>query len=269
MKYIEYGTQQPNTIILLHGGGLSWWNYRDAAQLLSGRFHVVLPVLDGHADSDAPFTSIEDNAAGIIAHIDRHFGGQVMAICGLSLGGQIATEILTQRPHICRFALLESTLVKPMKLTHALIRPSFEMSYGLIKQKWFAKLQAAYLGIPQSLFDDYYRDTRKITKEDMIAFLQSNSAYSLKPALQNTQAKVHIVFGSREQSSIRTSGKLLNRMIPDSTLDILPGYRHGELSLNHPEQYAQLLDTLISDSSKNPEKNLCANPQTQYCQALP
>ena len=245
MNYAEYGIQHPNTIILLHGGGLSWWNYRDVTQLLSDRFHVVLPILDGHAGSDAPFTSIEDNAARIIAHIDEHFGGKVLAVGGLSLGGQIAVEMLTQRPDICRFALLESTLVKPSKLTHALIKPTFGMSYGLIKQKWFAKMQAAYLGIPQKLFDDYYRDTCKISKEDMIAFLKSNSAYSIKPALRDAQAKVHIVFGSKEQSSIRTSGKLLNRMIPDSTLESLPGYNHGDLSLNHPQAYAQMLLTLI------------------------
>ena len=245
MRYVEYGNQNPETVILLHGGGLSWWNYRDVAQLLSDRFHVVLPILDGHADSDAPFTSIEDNAARIIAHIDKHFGGKVLAVGGLSLGGQIAVEMLTQRPDICRFALLESTLVKPSKLTYALIKPTFGMSYGLIKQKWFAKMQAAYLGIPQKLFDDYYRDTCKISKKDMIAFLESNSAYSIKPALRDAQAKVHIVFGSKEQSSIRTSGKLLNHTIPGSTLEILPGYNHGDLSLNHPQAYAQMLLTLI------------------------
>ena len=246
MQYVEYGAHNLQTVILLHGGGLSWWNYRDVAQLLSDRFHVVLPILDGHADSDAPFNSIEENAARIISHINEHFGGKVLAVGGLSLGGQIAVEMLTQRPDICRFALLESALVKPSRLTHALIKPTFGMSYGLIKQRWFAKLQAAYLGIPQKLFNDYYRDTCAIAKADMIAFLKANCAYSIKPALRDTQAKVHIVFGSGEQFSIRTSGKLLNHTIPGSTLEVLPGYRHGDLSLNHPQAYSQMLLTLIS-----------------------
>ena len=246
MQYVEYGAHNSQTIILLHGGGLSWWNYREVTRLLADKYHVVLPILDGHAGSDAPFNSIEDTAAKIISHIDEHFGGKVLAVGGLSLGGQIAVEMLTQRPDICGFALLEGTLVKPSNLIHALIKPTFGMSYSLIKQKWFAKMQAAYLGIPQTLFDDYYQDTCKISKEDMIAFLQSNSAYSIKPALRDTQAKVHIVFGSKEQASICTSGKLLNRMIPDSTLEVLPGYRHGDLSLNHPEQYAQMIDSLAS-----------------------
>ena len=246
MTAAEYGQQNAEVIMLLHGGGLSWWNYREAAQYLAERFHVVLPVLDSHADSDAPFTSIEENAARLITYIDTHWGGQVLAIGGLSLGGQVAAEMLSQRSDICRYALLESTLVKPMKLTAALIGPTFGMSYGLIRQKWFARAQAKYLGIPNELFDDYFRDTCKIGKADMIAFLRANSMYVIKPSLSETRAKVKIVAGSREQKSIRYSAKLLHAAIPGSSMAILPGMRHGDFSLNHPQEYAKMLQEWIT-----------------------
>ena len=245
MTVVEYGQQNDCVILLLHGGGMSWWNYREVAQKLEEHYHVVLPVLDGHADSDAPFATIEENAARLISYIDTHFGGQVLAIGGLSLGGQIAVEMLAQRKDICRYALLESALAMPMKRTAALIGPTFGMSYGLIKQKWFAKLQAEYLGIPKVLFDDYYRDTCKIGKTDMIAFLKANCAYECKTSLGETAAKVKIVVGSREQRKIRDSAKLLHRAIPGSQMEILPGLRHGDLSINHPQSYAQMLKEWI------------------------
>ena len=247
MRVQEFGQQNADVILLLHGGGLSWWNYREVVKLLAGRYHVILPVLDGHADSDAPFTSIEDNAARLISYIDDHFDGRVLAIGGLSLGGQVAVEILSQRPDICQYALIESALVKPMKLTAALIGPTFGMSYGLIKQKWFAKLQADYLGIPRDLFDDYFRDTCKISKADMIAFLKANSMYTVKPSLSETKAKVKIVAGSKEQKNIRDSAEFLHQAIPGSSMEILPGLRHGDLSINNPEQYAQILTDWISE----------------------
>jgi len=137
--------------------------------------------------------------------------------------------------------LLESVLVKPSKLTHALIKPTFGMSYGLIKQKWFAKLQAAYLGIPQTLFDNYYRDTCAISKADMIAFMRANCAYEMKAALSKTTARVKIIAGSREQKSILDSAKLLNSRIPSSRAEILPGLWHGDLSINNPERYGRML----------------------------
>lgn len=244
MTVIEFGKQHHDTMVLFHGGGLSWWNYREVAEQLGSQYHVVLPVLDGHADSDTPFATIEENADRLISYIDTHFGGQVLLLGGLSLGGQIAVEMLSQRKDICRYALIESALVKPSKLTAAMIGPTFGMSYGLIKQKWFAKLQADYLGIPKPLFDDYFRDTCAIGKADMIAFLKANSLYTIKPGLSETTAKVMIVAGAKEQKSIRDSAKLLREAIPGSRMEILPGLRHGDLSLNEPERYVQMLKEL-------------------------
>ena len=244
---IEFGQQNRDVIMLLHGGGLSWWNYREVAKRLAERYHVVLPVLDGHADSDAPFTTIEDNAARLISYIDAHFGGQILVLGGLSLGGQIAVEMLSQRKDICRYAFLESTLVKPSKLTAAMIGPAFGMSYGLVRQKWFAKLQADYLGIPKPLFDDYFRDTCAISRADMIAFLKANSLYTIKPSLSETTAKTKIVAGAKEQKSIRDSAKLLREAIPGSRMEILPGLRHGDLSINKPEQYVKILTNWMGE----------------------
>jgi len=245
---IAFGKQNPNTVLLLHGGGLSWWNYREAAKLLEKNFHVVLPVLDGHAGSGVPFTSIADNAAGLIAYIDAHFGGQVTVLGGLSLGGQVALEMLSQRPDICRFALIESASVKPSRLTHALIGPTFGMSYGLVKQRWFARLQADYLGIPRALFEDYFRDTCAITKADMIAFLKASCAYEIQPGLAHTRAKVKLLAGAKEQRNILDSARLLQGTIPGSDLEILPGLGHGDLSLNQPERYARILTDQIGES---------------------
>ena len=153
--------------------------------------------------------------------------------------------MLSRRPDICRYALIESALVRPMKLTAALIPPAFGMSYGLIGQRWFAKLQADYLGIPGALFDDYFRDTGLISKADMIAFLKANSLYTIKPGLSETRAKVKIVAGSREQKNIRDSASMLNRTIPGSSMELLPGLRHGDLSINHPEIYVRMLTDWI------------------------
>ena len=252
MTVIEYGKQNTNVAVLLHGGGLSWWNYRDVAERLSKDFHVVLPVLDGHGGET--FTSIEDNAARILSYIDDRFGGQVAVLGGLSLGGQIALEMLAQRPELCRFALIESALVKPSRLTRALIGPTFAISYGLIKQRWFARWQASYLGIPKTLFEDYYRDTCAIGKEDLIAFLEANCGYTMKPV--ETNARVKIVAGSREQRRILESAKMIHRAIPGSKLEILPGLRHGDLSLNDPAQYARMM----KEGSEHHDENGTTDP---------
>lgn len=246
MQFEEYGEGQ-NTILLLHGGGLAPWNYLEEAKQLQDRYHIVIPVLDGHSGSDHDFTSIEDNADGILEYIDTACAGKVFLICGLSLGGQILVEMLSKRKDICQYAIIESALVLPMKATFALIEPTFSLCYPLIRKTWFAKAQFKSLHIRSDFFDDYYRDSVAITKENMIAFLKANSDYQLKEGIRDCQARVLVLVGGRESKIMKKSAALLQERIPNAQLETLPGYYHGELSLNHPEQYVQKLEKLISD----------------------
>lgn len=119
--YMEFGDNDRPVVMLFHGGGLNWWNYREQAELLESRFHVVLPVLDGHAGSGRPFTSIGDNAAELIDFVDSEFGGRILLAGGLSLGAQILLEMLAQRGDVCRYAFVESAAVIPSRITHAVI----------------------------------------------------------------------------------------------------------------------------------------------------
>ena len=247
MKVVEYGTQHQETILLLHGGGLNGWNYQQAARQLSGRYHVVLPTLDGHAGSDAPFTTIESNADEIIRWVDTHCAGQVLLMGGLSLGGQILVEILSRRAGICRYAVIESALVFPMKWTAAMIKPVYDLCYPLIRKRWFARLQFGSLHIRPDLFDVYFADTAAISKGNMTAFLEANARYQLKESLASCQAKTLVLAGSQELPIMKRSAKAIAERMPHARLEMLPGYVHGELSLNEPEAYAAKILTLLEE----------------------
>ena len=237
----EYGTDKKNTILLLHGGGLSWWNYREVAEHLQEDYHLILPVLDGHAGSDQPFTTIEKNASEIISFIDDHLSGSALLIGGLSLGGQILLEMLSQRRDICSYALVESAAVLPSKLTHALIAPAFGSSYGLIKNRSFARLQFQSLHIKPDLFEDYYRDTCRISKQDMIAFLKANTSYTLKDTFRETTAMVHVYVGEKEPREMLRSAEAICHSLPSCTMHRMSGLRHGEFSINFADRYAEAI----------------------------
>ena len=245
LNYVEYGKENRDVIILLHGGGLSWWNYKEAAEILRTDYHVILPILDGHTGSDKPFTTIEDNASEIIEFINKQFGRSVLMTGGLSLGGQILLEVLSQCKDICKYAIVESALVIPSKFTYSMIKPAFGSGYGLIKYKWFSKLQYKSLRIKKNLFDEYYRDTCGISKSDMIAFLQENSLYSLKETIRDCQATVQIFVGEKENHAMRKSAKIIHEKLEDSFLQILPNMYHGEFSINHADDYVRKLLEIV------------------------
>ena len=246
MQYQEFGADQKETILLLHGGGLSWWNYREEAQLLQNEYHIILPILDGHSGSDQPFTTIEDNAEEIIAWVDTACGGSVLFMGGLSLGAQILLEILSRRGSICTCALVESAAVIPSAAEKAMIGPAIRSSYGLIRNRRFAQLQFKYLRIREDLFEDYYRDSSRIARDDMIAFLRANAAYCMKDALRDTATRLEVCVGEREAGRMRKSAKAICEMVPSAQMHCLNGLYHGEYSLNHAQAYAGAVRQIIN-----------------------
>lgn len=240
----EFGKENEKVIMLLHGGGLSWWCFKDVAMLLKAEYHIVIPILNGHSDSDRSFTGIEDNAQEIIDFINQNYGGKIFMLAGLSLGGQILLEILSNKPDICSYAIVESALVYPMKTTYKLIEPAYKLCYNLIKKRWFSKLQFDSLKIKEKLFGDYYIDTCKISKADLIAILKSNSDYSLKHTISNTNARVLVIAGDKERKIMISSARKIHNAIPKSELKLLKGYTHGELSINRAEEYVQIINDL-------------------------
>lgn len=247
MRFQEFGSKHKDVILLLHGGGLSWWNYQEAAELLMGDYHVILPILDGHAGSDRPFTTIEDNASEILSFIDEQLNGSVLLIGGLSLGGQVLLEMLSQHKDVCSYALIESAAVIPSKLTNMLIAPVFGSSYGLISNRGFARLQFQSLHMKPELFEDYYRDTCRIRKQDMIAFLKANTSYALKDDFRESSAKIHVYVGERETREILRSAEVICQMHPSCTLHRIHGLKHGEFSINHAAQFADAIRQITRD----------------------
>lgn len=241
MKVVEVGQENQDVIVLLHGGGLSWWQYQAQMDLLCENYHVVLPILDGHAGSDADFTSIEDNAKQLLDYIDKTYGGSVFLIAGLSLGGQILLEMLALRKNICQYAIVESAAIIPDKLTAGLVAPLFSMSFPLIKKKWFAKVQFCYLGIRADLFEHYYGDTVKLSKQNLIAFTKVSSLYQVKKNLKNSLARVRIIVGEKETKKMHASARYLHDLLPDSRLEIKAGLAHGQYTINQPDLYVKEL----------------------------
>jgi pimeloyl-ACP methyl ester carboxylesterase len=250
MKFRDFGSPDNPSVVLLHGGGLSWWALTPVINGLKDHYHVVAPIIDGHGeDGETTFVSIADSAQKLIRYIDDHCGGHVHALGGLSIGAQIVIEVLSCRKDITTYAILESALVFPMRGITALTVPTYYLFYGLVKKRWFARMQAKYFFIPESMFEQYYQDSLKISRQSLINITISNGNYTLKKDIWDGQATTLIIVGSKELGIMKKSAETLYRVVPNSTLHIAKNMGHGEISLNYPLHYLKLIETLIGRKS--------------------
>jgi len=237
MLFKHFGNKSNPTLVLLHGGGLSWWIWqRPIAQLISD-YYIIAPIIDGHDIDGNEFISISDSSDHLIAYIEETCSGSVFAIGGFSLGAQIVLDVLGKQPKIAKYAIIESALTEPMGLGAGMILPMVSLSYGLIQQRWFAKLQAAQMFIPEEYFDTYFVSTKNISKNSLINITRSNGAFRLAPSLTACQAKALILVGSKEPKVMVTSANQIAKALPNATLAVLDGFHHGELCIKHPKIY--------------------------------
>ena len=246
MVYREFGSTDKPTVILLHGAGLSWWSYREIAALLMDEYHVVLPVIDGYGGvAGETFHSIEQSAQTLVDYIRAFHQGRVFALGGLSLGAQIVAEALSREPELTQFAVLESALVSPIPGIKALVLPMTRMSYGLIKHRWFAKLQAKALSLPDAMVEEYYTDSLGVSLQTLTNTLLSNGTYQIKPGLAQSKAKALIIVGQKEVGAEIKSARMLHQTLAGSELWTVPNMAHGEVSLRHPAQYVEKLRQFV------------------------
>ena len=90
-----------------------------------------------------------------------------------------------------------------------------------------------------------YEDTCKITKDNLIAFMKSNSNYEVKNTLSHTKAKTLVLVGSKERPIMKKSATKIVHLIPNSELEVLQGYYHGDISINHADDYVERVKRLV------------------------
>ena len=115
----------------------------------------------------------------------------------------------------------------------------------MIKHRWFSRLQFKSLKIKPELFECYFIDSCDIPKKDMIAFMQASQMYYLKESISGCKAEVHIFVGEKEKGSIKKSAEDIHNALPDSLLNVLPKWHHGEFSINHGKEYATRIREII------------------------
>lgn len=96
MKYFEFGQENPELMVVLHGGGVSYRGAMPAAVEISKVYHVVLVAYDGFNpdEPETEFKSPMDEAKRLGDYIVEHYGGKIDILYGISYGCRVLMEVL-------------------------------------------------------------------------------------------------------------------------------------------------------------------------------
>ena len=63
--------------------------------------------------------------------------------------------------------------------------------------------------------------------------------------ISHTKAKILVLVGSKERPIMKKSATKIVHLIPNSELEVLQGYYHGDISINHADDYVERVKRLV------------------------
>lgn len=120
MRYLDIGKGEP--LLLIHGLSSkkeSWFPQME----ISDQYRLIIPDLRGHGESDVEDGITLYNFAKDIIELIHKLNIDSIHICGLSLGGIVAQEILKQESSIVKSIILANTVsVMPSYIVSNIVR---------------------------------------------------------------------------------------------------------------------------------------------------
>lgn len=250
MKFYEYGEMCAPKVMLIHGGGNSKWMFEKAAEVISHEYKVILLELDGHGgEYKNTYVSTKDEAEKIVDYLDDNCNGELYAIVGVSLGAQIALEVLGKKSKQIKKAYIESgiCLPKPVMADMMSWKWMIRCMNKMYDWMWLVKLSCKSYGWSVENAEQIAADAKRLSVESNLNLYGTYFRYYLPESLQDTTAEVILLYGSKEKGMMKKDVTYANTFIKGSRIEVLQGYNHCGLILSNPVAYGNKIRGFLNN----------------------
>jgi len=260
----RYGSGAP--LLLIHGWGMHGGMWGGVAQRLAQHFRVLAVDLPGHGFSVGRDSSRRSGDVGmnhdllmdsLVDQLSAQFG-EPLAVCGWSLGGQIALRWVQREPEkIKRLVLVASTpcfVRRPgwecamAQETLAEFAAALQQDYALTLRRFLA-LQVRGSDNERELLAALRSALSSRGEPDLGALqagLEILRACDLRSSLPGIRQPALVVCGERDTLTPPQASHYLAAQLPDARLAEIKGAAHAPF-LSHPDEFMKHLMSFLHE----------------------
>lgn len=249
LHYQEYGDKSASLMLFLHGGGVSGWMWDKQIQNFT-HYHCIVPDLPEHGlnNYDDIRFSIKSSAEELLKLIEEKARGKKVIVIGFSLGSQVIIQMVSMKPDLIDVAIINSALVRPISYAKKLIQPSIRLSFPIIKNRWFSKLQAKTLYVGEDYFEKYYEESCQMKPDTLVRVLEENMSFEIPNDFKKANGKMLVTVGEREKAIMKKSAIDIVETNSNCIGVMIPNIGHGA-PLAIPDFFNHLVETWIHEGN--------------------
>ena len=237
MDFKVFGTDGAPSLMLIPGLGVSYEIFLPLIGLLEDRFRIVAVQVDGFTlGKHTRFTSVDDQATQVIAHLKEHYDGSLDCAYGLSLGGKILSRVLERDEVAIDHAVLDAAPLLP--LPKWLVSP--------LRHYQCANVWTCYhwTGFWKWVFHSHYFDVLLDECRKVYPFGGGRAVLDGYKSVYTNKLEsihgsdIHYWYGTRESFVAKPQFEHLKDICPDVHVEVFPKMNHGQLLVDHPEEVA-------------------------------
>lgn len=223
-----------DTVILVHGLGVSGAYWLPTARLLSEHYCVLVPDLPGFGDSDKPPRALDmgELARALLSWMDA-MGIDRAVLVGNSLGCQVAVRAAMAQPERVSRLILQGMTIDPEARNAA---------------TQITRLLADAFLEPPSLLPLVARDYLKCGFRRLIGTLRRILDDPIARNLTRIQVPTLVVRGGRDPIVPQRWAEESARLLPDGRLVVIPGGAHA-LNFGRPQAFAHVIRDFLESGA--------------------
>ena len=238
MNFQLFGNDKAPTLLLIPGLGVSYEIFLPLIRLTEDRFRIIAAEVDGFTlGKHTRFTSVDDQAAQVIAYIKAHFDGHLDCAYGLSLGGKILSRVLERDELTIDHAILDAAPLLP--LPRWLVNP---LRYYQAANVWTCY---HWTGFWKAVFRSHYFDVLLDECKKVWPFGGTQAVVDGYKSVYTNRlnaihgTNIHFWYGTKEAFVAKPQVKHLLSLCPQAHIEVFQGMNHGQLLIDSPEEVVQ------------------------------
>lgn len=246
MRFLTYGDKTDRSLLLIHGMANTSDLFDPLLQYLKD-YYVIVVELDGHsAKEKGTFISVSDAAEKIEKYVKENIEGRLFGLLGFSLGGTIATELISRRKIEVERTVLDAAFVIKMGIMTYPFKLIFQGSIWCIEKNIHVPkaLVESVMGKGNAgIVDTLYKG---VSLKSVGNAALSCYTYDIKEGIRDYHNPIVFWHGENEPYPVK-SAKLLKQYLPQMKKRVFKGMGHGQMLHEHTDVYAKRLIAFMDE----------------------